>query len=218
VAEFALDDAGDHSRYEWGQRHSKHSSTRWNRNWLRVIDWKSCDEVSLETHDTIYGARVYFSNANSSPDMIRISLLNGDPSSCIPGDTVAQQQVQSTILDQRKGGFFNQFWPYYFPKPIVLSGRSDNGPNRGVYWIRCESARSGQLPEWRRCLQRRRNRQDSRCIQSTDNNQCMPVDMGLNTDRDLAKIMECGVASGPFSHPMVMDGFRGCRSQAFGPR
>ncbi len=92
-------------------------------------------KFQLQHTDTLYGARLYFTAANSSPDMIRISILNGDPTSCTPGDTVAQPGVQSVFQDFRKGGFFNQFWPYYFPKPIVLKGALDGATNNGVYWI-----------------------------------------------------------------------------------
>ncbi len=83
----------------------------------------------LVTKDTVYGVNVYFSNANQSDDPIRISLLNGDPSSCTPGDTIA------TFNARRLGGSYNQFWPYFFPKPVVLNGGSDAGATKGVYWI-----------------------------------------------------------------------------------
>jgi hypothetical protein len=91
-------------------------------------------KFKLERKDTIYGVRVYFANVDVF-DLIRISLLNGDPASCTPGDTVSQQGVQSTFLDFIQGGYFNQFWPYYFPKPIVLPGAAEGGSNKGVYWI-----------------------------------------------------------------------------------
>src|SRR5205823_4573949 len=77
----------------------------------------------------------YFSNSNQAPDAIRLSLLNGDPTSCTPGDTVLQQGVQTTFQDVRRGGFFNQFWPYYFPKPIILAGGGDAGATKGIYWV-----------------------------------------------------------------------------------
>jgi hypothetical protein len=83
----------------------------------------------LVTKDTVYGVRVYYANANQGDDPIRISLLNGDPNSCTPADTVA------TFNDRRKGGNFNEFYPYYFPKPIVLAGGADAGATKGVYWI-----------------------------------------------------------------------------------
>jgi hypothetical protein len=92
-------------------------------------------KFQLSQKDTVYGARVYFANANQSGDDIRISLLNGDPNSCTPGDTVLQSNVQTTFQDIRRGGYFNMFWPYYFPKPIVLSGGTDAGASQGVYWI-----------------------------------------------------------------------------------
>ena len=92
-------------------------------------------KFKLAVKDTVYGARVYFSNSNQSPDAIRISLLNGDPTSCTPGDTVLQQGVQSTFQDVRRGGYFNMFWPYYFPKPIVLPGGGDAGATKGIYWM-----------------------------------------------------------------------------------
>ena len=89
----------------------------------------------LSTKDTVYGVRVYFSNSNQSPDAIRISLMNGAPDACTPLDTVTQQGVQATFEDVRRGGYFNQFWPYYFPKPIVLPGGADAGSTKGIYWI-----------------------------------------------------------------------------------
>jgi hypothetical protein len=89
----------------------------------------------LSTKDTVYGVRVYFSNSNQSPDALRISLMNGSPEACTPLDTVQQQGVQATFEDVRRGGYFNQFWPYYFPKPIVLPGGADAGSTKGIYWI-----------------------------------------------------------------------------------
>ncbi|HWF45160.1 MAG TPA: FlgD immunoglobulin-like domain containing protein, partial [Candidatus Kapabacteria bacterium] len=92
-------------------------------------------KFKLAQKDTLYGVDVYFANANQAPDAIRLSVLNGDPSSCTPGDTVTQQKVQATFQDVRRGGYFNQFWPYYFPKPIVLAGGADAGATRGNYWV-----------------------------------------------------------------------------------
>lgn len=87
-------------------------------------------KFKLQAKDTLYGVRIYFSNANQSPDAIRISVLKGNPG-CFPsGDTVGG----GVIEDVRKGQLFNQFWPYYFPKPIVLSGGT-NSPTQGYYWI-----------------------------------------------------------------------------------
>ena len=92
-------------------------------------------KFKLSTKDTVYGVRVYFANANQAPDYIRVSLLNGDPSSCTPQDTVLQAGVQTTFQDVRRGGFFNQFWSYFFPKPIILAGGADAGATKGIYWI-----------------------------------------------------------------------------------
>jgi len=92
-------------------------------------------KFQLSQKDTVYGVRVYFASANQASDDIRISLLNGDPTSCTPADTVLQSGVSSTFKDVRQGGYFNQFWPYFFPKPIVLAGGADAGATQGVYWI-----------------------------------------------------------------------------------
>lgn len=92
-------------------------------------------KFQLSQRDTVYGARVFFADANQSGDGIRISLLNGDPSACQPNDTVVQSGIASTFNDVRKGGYFNQFWPYFFPKPIVLAGGADAGSTQGYYWI-----------------------------------------------------------------------------------
>ncbi len=87
-------------------------------------------KFKLQAKDTLYGVRVYFANGNQSPDAIRISVLKGNPG-CFPsGDTVGGGLIE----DVRKGQLFNQFWPYYFPKPIVLSGGT-NSPTQGYYWI-----------------------------------------------------------------------------------
>jgi|GEM_PF-1813165 len=91
-------------------------------------------KFKLATKDTLYGVRVYFANANQAPDYIRLSILDGDPSSCTPGDTVLQEGVQSTMQAQRGGNNFNQWWPYYFPKPIILPGGADGGATKGIYW------------------------------------------------------------------------------------
>ncbi len=92
-------------------------------------------KFKLATKDTLYGVRVYFANANQSPDYIRLSVMYGDPSTCTPGDTVLQEGVQATMQAQRGGGYFNQFWPYYFPHPIILTGGADAGSNKGIYWM-----------------------------------------------------------------------------------
>jgi hypothetical protein len=84
----------------------------------------------LQAKDTLYGVRVYFANGNQSPDAIRLSVLKGN-TSCFPsGDTVGGGMLE----DVRKGQLFNQFWPYYFPKPLVLAGGT-NSPTQGFYWI-----------------------------------------------------------------------------------
>jgi hypothetical protein len=80
--------------------------------------------------DTLYGARVYFGNANQSPDAIRISLLKGTTACAPTGDTVGTGMME----DVRRGQLFNQFWPYYFEKPIVIAG-GKNSPTGGYYWM-----------------------------------------------------------------------------------
>lgn len=80
----------------------------------------------LPETDTVYGSRIYFGGGNSAPDGIRISLLQGNPNSCVPGDPV--QPAGKTVLEEvRRGGVFDQFWPYYFPQPVVLPA--------GTYWL-----------------------------------------------------------------------------------
>jgi hypothetical protein len=78
-------------------------------------------KFTLARRDTLYGVKVYFANGNQSNDPVRISFFHGDANSCVPLDTL------STFLDIRKGGFFNQFWPYYCPKALVLPP--------GTYWV-----------------------------------------------------------------------------------
>ena len=84
----------------------------------------------LMAKDTIYGARVYFANANQSPDAIRVSLLKGSTSCAPAGDTVGG----GILEDVRRGQLFNQWWPYYFDQPIVVAG-GKNSPTQGYYWL-----------------------------------------------------------------------------------
>lgn len=84
----------------------------------------------LQAKDTIYGARIFFANANQSNDQIRLSLLKGGPGCAPGGDTVGG----GLLLDERKGQLFNQFWPYYFETPVVVPG-GKNSPTQGYYWI-----------------------------------------------------------------------------------
>jgi hypothetical protein len=81
----------------------------------------------LTSRDTLKGANVYFASANAGDDAIRISVFQDNPDKCTPGDTVQLQDVQSVFAARRMGGFFDNFWPYYFPKPIVLEP--------GTYWL-----------------------------------------------------------------------------------
>ncbi|MBS1904852.1 MAG: T9SS type A sorting domain-containing protein [Bacteroidetes bacterium] len=75
------------------------------------------------TKDTLYGIRAYFASGNQSDDPIRLTIFKGKAGSCVPsGDTVFSALMQDT----RKGQLFDQYWPYYFPKPIVLPP--------GIYW------------------------------------------------------------------------------------
>lgn len=86
----------------------------------------------LSVKDTLYGVRVFFANGNQSPDALRISVLKGSPNSGVPTcDTVGGGYME----DVRRGQLFNQFWPYYFPQPIILPGGSGSGSAQGVYWI-----------------------------------------------------------------------------------
>ncbi len=87
-------------------------------------------KFTVATKDTFYGVRAYFGSANQSPDALRITLLEGNPGACTPGDTVQQEGVQSTVLAQR-GPVFDQFTTYFLPKPIVLAS---NGSEKGVFW------------------------------------------------------------------------------------
>jgi hypothetical protein len=84
-------------------------------------------KYTLPRPDTIYGANVFFANGNASPDAIRISLHVHNASTGLPGDTLRQESTQASFQDVRRGAAFNQFWPYYFPKPIVVDS--------GSYWI-----------------------------------------------------------------------------------
>ncbi|MEI8135240.1 MAG: FlgD immunoglobulin-like domain containing protein [bacterium] len=86
----------------------------------------------LSVKDTMFGVRVYFGNANQSPDAIRLTVLKGSPNSAVPTcDTVFGAQME----DVRKGQLFNQYWSYYFPTPVVLPGGSGSGAAQGVYWV-----------------------------------------------------------------------------------
>jgi len=86
----------------------------------------------LAVTDTMYGIRVFFANGNQSPDAIRLTVLKGSPTSPVPTcDTVFGGQMET----QREGQLFNQFWAYYFPKPIILPGGNGGGSTGGVYWI-----------------------------------------------------------------------------------
>ncbi|MEP7233800.1 MAG: T9SS type A sorting domain-containing protein [Ignavibacteriota bacterium] len=86
----------------------------------------------LSAKDTLYGVRLFFANGNQSPDAIRIAVLKGSPTSGVPTcDTVGGGLME----DARRGGLFNQWWPYYFPQPIVLPGGTSSGSAQGVYWI-----------------------------------------------------------------------------------
>ncbi len=87
-------------------------------------------KFQVSTQDTFYGVRAFFGAANQAPDYIRLTLLQGQPGSCTPGDTVQQEGVQATMVAQR-GPNYNQFSTYFFPKPIVMPS---NGAQKGVFW------------------------------------------------------------------------------------
>jgi hypothetical protein len=80
--------------------------------------------------DTVYGARIYFGRGNAANDPIRISVREGSNTSLTPGALVNND---ATMQDERRGNFYDQFWSYYFPKPIVLDGELDGGD--GIYWL-----------------------------------------------------------------------------------
>jgi hypothetical protein len=83
-------------------------------------------KFQLVRPDTFYGARLYFADVTlDDADYFRISLLNGDPNSCTPLDTVVQPGKLSSIFTQRY--YWNQLYPYYFPQPIPLQP--------GTYWV-----------------------------------------------------------------------------------
>ncbi len=84
-------------------------------------------KFTLSQSDTVFGARIYFASGNSAPDAIRISLLQGKENSCVPGDIVKQGSTEASFSDVRKGGLFDQFATYYFPKAMAVPA--------GVYWL-----------------------------------------------------------------------------------
>lgn len=90
-------------------------------------------KFNLAKTDTLYGVRIYFGAINSSNDAIRLTVLDGTPSGDVPGDTVQIPGTAAKMLAQRGGDSYNQFWSYYFPKPLVLPG--PDGGDDGYYWF-----------------------------------------------------------------------------------
>jgi hypothetical protein len=89
--------------------------------------------IKLMKKDTLYGVRAYFGSANASPDALRFAVYEGSDTSNIPGKQVSIQGISTSFYDERRGDMFNKFWPYYFPKPVVLPGVAEGGD--GVYWV-----------------------------------------------------------------------------------
>ncbi len=127
VQEFAFDDAGITPQSGAGNDIPTLTKTPGAGIGFSNMSGSFAMKIQLARNDTLYGVRLYFGDANQQGDGIRISLLQGNANSCTPGDTVEQPGVASTFTDVRKGGYFNQFWPYYFPKPMVLPP--------GTYWL-----------------------------------------------------------------------------------
>ncbi len=87
------------------------------------VDGSVAIKFQIVTKDTLYGIRSYFAAANQADDQIRLTILKGKTGSCVPSaDTIFKAQME----DKRKGNLFDQYWPYYFPEPIIL--------NPGIYW------------------------------------------------------------------------------------
>ncbi|MDP4232322.1 MAG: FlgD immunoglobulin-like domain containing protein [Bacteroidota bacterium] len=84
-------------------------------------------KFQLTREDMLYGVRLYFSDWSNDAIGIRISVLTDDPNASMPGGTVVLPGIRSTFTDVIKGGYFDEFWPYYFPKPMVLPP--------GTYWL-----------------------------------------------------------------------------------
>jgi hypothetical protein len=82
-------------------------------------------KFTLAQADTLYGTRIYFASAYSAEDPVRISVLDGDTASCIPGVQVWQLGTETAFVALRTP--VDSFVAYYFPKPIALSP--------GVYWL-----------------------------------------------------------------------------------
>jgi hypothetical protein len=80
----------------------------------------------LPNVDTLYGVRAYFASGNQNDDTIRISILQGDSNSCVPGAVLKVNGKPVVMGDVRKGQLFDAYWPYYFAQPIILQP--------GVYW------------------------------------------------------------------------------------
>ncbi len=127
IQEFACDDAGLEPGQDTGNDIPKLTGIPGSGIGFNGTTGSLAMKFQLARRDTLYGTRVYFGSANQGPDYIRITLLNGDSNSCVPRDTVVQPGVQTMMEAERGGNGFNQFWPYYFAKPIILE--------KGTYWI-----------------------------------------------------------------------------------
>lgn len=124
--EFALDDAGIEPAIGAGNDMPKLTGIRGTGIGFQNTSGSFAMKFQLVRPDTFYGVRAYFGSANAAPDYIRISLLQGEPGSNTPGDTIEQPGFASTMLAQR-GPLFDQFNSYYYPRPIPLKA--------GMYWV-----------------------------------------------------------------------------------
>ncbi|MFI5201707.1 MAG: hypothetical protein ACHQNE_04930, partial [Candidatus Kapaibacterium sp.] len=123
IQEFAYDDAGLTPQSDGGNDIPKLTGIPRSGIGFDGTTGSVAMKFQLARMDSIYGVRVYFSSANQSPDPVRISLVKADANSCEPYGTVL-----ATLDAERGGQGFDQFWPYYFPRPIILDGGAS-------YWI-----------------------------------------------------------------------------------
>lgn len=119
VQEFALDNAGLTPKAGAGNDMPKLANAPGAGIGFNMVSGSMAIKFVLSHTDTVLGGRLYFAGANQSPDPIRITLLHGDNSSCVPGDTM------TSFTSTR--GLYNQFSSYRFPTPVVLPA--------GVYWL-----------------------------------------------------------------------------------
>jgi hypothetical protein len=130
--EFAYDDAGIVAGYQKG------NDLLFSNGQGRGVGFNNSSgsyamRIKLMARDTLYGVQAYFSWMNGSPDAIRFCVYHGSDSSDVPGKLVVYKGDTAKMAAERRGSMFDQYWPYYFPKPIVLDGPTDS--TSGVYWV-----------------------------------------------------------------------------------